>query len=216
MSKNIIRWITIKLVQPSIWTAYGDVCIKSFLRTLCIITIGLFSIAKGEVKIEGGGFIFKPIEIKPSPNGKDYEGVFVFVNNTNKIIEIPLLEMPVGKKIRPANTVFQTFTNGKWTQEKFFGGILAQSHSIEPGTKYELFVDIMLEELPNPVTARLGFTGQNLWSETFILNWKKDRDEGNFLHSKKLHFQKVKEAFEKTGFKNELSAMDSVIYFLRK
>lgn len=201
---NLFRGKTKKLVQFSIWTAFGGVSIQFFLCALCIITIGMFAIAKGEIKIEGGGLIFKPIEIKPSPNGTDYEGVFVLANNTKKTIEIPLLEMPVGRKIRPANTIFQTFANGKWTQEESFGGVLAQSHPIEPGTKYELFVDIMLEELPNPVSARLGFADQNLWSEAFILNWKKDREEGNFLRSKRLHFQKVKEAFEKAGFKNEI------------
>ena len=203
-SKPIFPWNAEKLVQSSSWTAFGGVIIQFFLHALCIIAISLFSIAKGEIKIESGGLIFKPIEIKPSPNGKDYEGVFVLVNNTKKTIEIPLLEMPVGRKIRPANTSFQTFANGRWTQEESFDGILASRHPIKPGTEYEIFVDIMLEELPKPVTARLGFTEQNLWSEAFILNWKKDREEGNFLRSKMLHIQKVKEAFEKGGFKNEL------------
>ena len=151
---------------------------RFFIRTLYMFMFGVFSIVKGQSEIIDTNLIFRALEINPSPNGLDYEGIFEIVNNTGKTVKIPLLEKQMGKKIRPANTIFQIFTDGKWIQEKSFGGILAPNGFVESGEICKLFIDISLKEQPTPVTVRVGFIDQDLWSQAFVLNWKKDREIG--------------------------------------
>jgi hypothetical protein len=182
---------------------------QAFLRAFGMMAmLGIVSFAKAEGARNSGRVIFKPLEIKPSPNGRDYEGRFILKNTSKKSIKIAVGDGPVEGRVNPYYYIFQVLRGGEWVNVDTTYCMLPLYHTIKPNEKCEIIVDISLAELPEPTTVRLGFVDQNLWSDPFVLNWKNDREEGRFMGARKNHFEKLRNAFAKAGFKSELLDKD--------
>jgi hypothetical protein len=155
-----------------------------------------------------GNYVFKPIEIRPSPNGATYEGRFLFINKESSPVEIFGFDEPLDGKFEPQYPAFRVLKDGEW-KEFHFGhcGTGAQQFAMQPGKEYEFITGLWgFDEQDAPLTGKIGVT--DYWSEPFVLDWKKDRSAGKFDLARKENFEKVRAGFAKAGFKQELLAGD--------
>jgi hypothetical protein len=150
-----------------------------------------------------GSYVFKPIEIKPSPF-EQYEGRFLFINKESSSVRISGFDEPIGRKFKPRFTQFQTLKDGMWKEiQVFYCGTGAQDFAMKPEMEYEfvMYLDSFKEQ-DAPLTGKVGVDGY--WSEPFVLDWKSDRSAGKFELAKKERLEKVRTHFAKAGFKKEL------------
>jgi hypothetical protein len=155
-----------------------------------------------------GNYVFKPIEIKPSPHDSYYEGRFLFINKESSRVMIFGCDDPLDGKFEPRFLEFQILKNGKWEElPAGYCGTGAQDFAMHPGKEYE-FVTMLdyFEEQDAPLTGKIGVNGY--WSEPFVLDWKKDRRAGKFEQARKENFEKTRGLFAQAGFKKELLAGD--------
>jgi hypothetical protein len=156
-----------------------------------------------------GRIIFKPIEISPSPNGNDYNGRFQFVNNEPKSVRVSGFGEPKHGRFEPANIKYQVLKGGMWVDIRTTSSGLFLEYDMKPDEPYEFIVELdCFDEQDTPLTARIGLAEGRFWSEPFVLNWKGDRNAGKFASARKENFQKVRDAFAKAGFKEELLVGD--------
>lgn len=150
----------------------------------------------------------KILSIQPHPDGKSYLGKFGFINKTDKTIRLYGHSRPVGNKFIPLFPEQQFSKEGAWENAGgFMCGTGAISYGLKPGIAYEFIVHLTnFEPREAPLTCRVGFEGR--WSEPFVLDWKKDREEGKFVAARKAHDALLRAAFTKAGFKPEKIAGD--------
>jgi hypothetical protein len=150
----------------------------------------------------------KTLSIEPHPDGKSYLGKFGFLNKTDKTIRLHGQSKPVGNKFIPLFPELQYSKDGAWENAGgFMCGTGAISYGLKPKTPYEFIVHLSdYEPQETPLTCRVGFEGR--WSGSFVLDWKKDREEGKFIAARKAHDVLLRTAFTKAGFKPEKIAGD--------
>lgn len=153
-------------------------------------------------------YVFKPKQIVPSPDGRTYIGHFLFVNNSKTAVKVSGFDEPDNAKFIPRFVVYEELVAGTWKPLPIgYCGTGAQDFAMEPGKQYEFVIYLTdYPEQDTPLTARVGVSG--FYSEPFTLDWKKDRTDGAFGASKKEHYEKVRGAFIKAGFKPDLVADD--------
>jgi hypothetical protein len=154
--------------------------------------------------------VFKPVQIVPSPFRESYVGHFLFINKTKKKIKIPGYSPPVRGKFSPSpeSVVYQIESNGQW---KRVDGLLTDGlpryFDMSPKTQYEFVIDLWpIKNTGKPVNARVVLAG--FTSERFVLDWAKDRREGNFASARKQHIDKLRRLFLQAGFKPDLISQD--------
>lgn len=154
-----------------------------------------------------GNYVFKPIEIKPSPHG-GYKGRFLFINKESSAVKIHGFDEPLDGKFVPRFLQFQVLKEGKWEEIQVgYCGTGAQDFAMQPGKEYEFIAGLdSFDEQDAPLTGKIG--AGDYWSEPFVLDWKKDRSSGKFDLARKENFEKVRAGFAKAGFKQELLAGD--------
>jgi len=158
-------------------------------------------------------YAFKPIEIKPSPSDGVYEGRFLFINNTSQPVEIPSFDEPVGGRVVPQFLRYQALKDGTWSELEVGYCGLADQIQMEPHKAYEFVVSLgTFDESEMPVTGKIGVG--DFWSEPFVMDWKKDRGAGKFAQARQENFAKVRAAFSKAGFKQELLEGDDFCFRL--
>lgn len=158
-------------------------------------------------------YAFKPIEIKPSPSDGIYEGRFLFINNTAAPVMVPAFDEPVGGRLEPQFLRYQVQEGGTWSELEVGYCGLPDEIPMEPHKAYEFVVSLSrFDESETPVTGKLGVG--DFWSEPFVLDWKKDRADGKFARAKQENFAKVRAAFAKAGFKEELLEGDDFCFRL--
>ena len=157
---------------------------------------------------------FRPIEIKPSPDGKNYEGRFLFINKDSSPVTYHGYHEPVDGKFESNFVRFQIFKDKKWEEiHRFLCGTGARDFEITPDKEYQLFVSLdQFKEQGAPLTGRIGFG--EFWSEPFVLDWKNDRSTGKFAQAATENFAKVRTQFAKAGFKKELLTGDDFCHRL--
>jgi hypothetical protein len=155
-----------------------------------------------------GNYVFKPIEIKPSPHFFYYEGRFLFINKESSPVMIYGFDEPLGGKFEPRFLEFQILKDGKWEKlPSGYCGTGAQDFPMLPGKEYEFVTSLVnFKEQDTPLTGKIGVNG--CWSEPFVLDWKKDRSAGKFEQARKENFEKARALFAKAGFREELLAGD--------
>lgn len=155
-----------------------------------------------------GSYVFKAIEIKPSPNGDDYTGRFQFINKEASPVMISGFDEPFDGKFEPRFVEFQVLKDGRWEKIPVgYCGTGAEEFAMQPGKEYEFIAGLWsFNEQDAPLTGRIGV--DDYWSEPFVLDWKKDRGSGKFEQARKEHFEKLRIGFAKAGFKKELLAGD--------
>jgi len=155
--------------------------------------------------------VFKPISITPSADGEDYEGRFLFINKGPSPVEVYGFDKPVHGKFELRFVRHQILHKGEWEEIKIgYCGTGAMTFPMQPGKSYEFreFLSDFTEQ-DTPLTARIRFDVAaekgwvEYWSYPFVLDWKKDRESGEFAAAKKEHFKKLRAAFAKAGFKEE-------------
>lgn len=167
----------------------------------------------------GKNYVFKPIEITPSPYGEDhYGGRFLFINKGPTPLMVSGFDKPTDGKFVPRFVKFETLLDGAWKKiEVGYCGTGAQSFAMKPDQSYEFAVDLEdFEEQQTPLTGRIGFDVPanddggwvNFWSEPFVMDWKKDRESDKFTTAKKENITKARAVFSKAGFKDELLVGD--------
>ncbi len=149
-------------------------------------------------------YVFKTIKIEPSPDDGDYVGHFQFINRQTKDVRIFGEGEPIHGKFRPMYVGFETLVDGAWKEIQVgYCGTGAQNFAMKSKEPYEFICGLWaFEEQEAPLTARIKLDG--FVSEPFVLDWKKDRAKGAFIDARKRHFEEVRTAFAKAGFKPEL------------
>ncbi len=161
---------------------------------------------------------FSPIAVTPSPYGEYYHGRFLFINKTPSPVMVSGFDKPVDGKFAPRFVRYQILEDGKWKEIQLgYCGTGAQSFAMKPGNSYE-FHDTLsyYPEQDTPLTGRIGFTAPagdddgwiEYWSQPFVLDWKKDRESGEFATARKEYYKKLRAVFSKAGFKEELLVGD--------
>lgn len=153
-------------------------------------------------------YVFKPIEIKPAPGGRNYKGRFLFINKSAKPVMVSGFDEPINGKFEPRFERYQILKDGKWT-ELFMGycGTGAMDFAMKPGKEYQFFPSLWgFKAQDTPLTCKVGFG--DFWSESFVLDWKKDSSEGKFAKATTENFKKVRAEFAKVGFNKELLVGD--------
>jgi hypothetical protein len=163
-------------------------------------------------------YVFKPVAITPSPDGEGYLGRFQFINKGVSPLMVNGFHKPARGKFEPRFIRYQTLTGGKWNDlEMGYCSTGAQEFPMKPLASYEFHADLYaFDEQDTPLTGRIGFdvdAGEDVgwveyWSYPFVLDWKKDRESGEFASAKKEHYNKLRAAFSKAGFKDELLVGD--------
>lgn len=161
-----------------------------------------------------GKYVFKPIEIKPSPHHFYYEGRFLFINRESSPVMIFGFDKPLDGKFVPRFIEFQTLKDGKWEKlPSGFCGTGAQDFALRPGKEYEVITGLAsFQEQDAPLTGKIGVDGY--WSEPFVLDWKKDRSNGKFDLARKENLENVRKLFAKAGFKKERLESDDFCSWL--
>jgi hypothetical protein len=158
-------------------------------------------------------YAFKPIEIKPSPEDGVYEGRFLFINNTAAPVMVPSFDEPVGGRVTPQFLRFQMEKKEGWEELEVGYCGLGDEIPMAPHKAYEFVVSLSrFDESETPVTGKLGVA--DFWSEPFVLDWRKDRSAGKFAQARQENFAKVRAAFAKAGFKQELLEGDDFCFRL--
>ena len=175
------------------------------------------------IAIENSKYVFKPIAITPSPNGKDYDGRFLFINKEPPPVMVSGFDKPIHGKFQPRFVRYQFLEDGEWTEYPIgYCGTGTEDFPMKPGQSYE-FHDCLsvFREQATPLTGRIGFdvsAGEagcvEYWSYPFVLDWKKDRESGEFASAKKEHYKKLRTAFSKAGFREELLVGDDFCHRL--
>ena len=169
------------------------------------------------ITIENSKYVFKPIAITPSPNGEDYHGRFLFINKGPSPVRVDGFDKPIHGKFVPRFVRYQTLEAGVWKEIKIGYCATGQvDFAMKPAVSYEYHVYLYpFHEQDAPLTGRIGFdvsAGEagwvEYWSYPFVLDWKKDRESGEFAAVKKEHYKKLRAAFSKAGFKEELLVRD--------
>ncbi len=163
-------------------------------------------------------YVFKPAAITPSPEGEGYNGRFLFINTGGSSLMVNGFDKPENGKFEPRFIRYQTLNGGVWKDlEIGYCGTGAEEFPIKPLKSYEFYASLYpFDEQEEPLTGRIGFdvyAGDEggwvaYWSYPFVLDWKKDRESGEFTSVKKEHYKKLRAAFSKAGFKDELLAGD--------
>ncbi len=150
-----------------------------------------------------GSYVFKPIEIKPSPFG-EYEGRFLFINKESSPVRISGFNEPLDGTFEPRFVEFQMLKDGTWENIPVgYCGTGAQDFAMQPGKKYEFVTSLdSFKEQDAPLNGKIGVDGY--WSEPFVLDWKKDRNGGTFELARKQNLEKARALLAKAGFKKEL------------
>ena len=127
-------------------------------------------------------------------------------------------DKPVKGKFEPRFIRYQTLNGGVWNDlEIGYCGTGAEDFPIKPLASYEFHVGLFpFHEQDAPLTGRIGFDvfageqrgWEEYWSYPFVLDWKKDRDSGEFASVKKEHYKKLRAAFSKAGFREDLLVGD--------
>jgi hypothetical protein len=161
-----------------------------------------------DVTLEKTAATFKAITIKPSPFGQWYIGYFLFINETGHTIRLPGYEKPMNGKFTPPFVDFEIQHDDKWeTLGLRYCGTGSTYFDILSNNEYEFMIDMQpLKNTDTPLTARVKL--ENFRSESFTLDWEKDRREGNFRLAREAHINKVRTAFEKSGFLSERIGWD--------
>ena len=88
-------------------------------------------------------YVFRAIEIEPSPVDGVYTGHFRFVNLARKSIRISGFEEPDHGKFTPRFVGFDELQNGSWCPlDVSYCGTGAQSFAMEPKVPYEFICDL--------------------------------------------------------------------------
>ncbi len=147
---------------------------------------------------------FYPIKIVPSPEDGVYVGHFTFVNRTSTTVSVSGFDEPDFGRFIPRFVGYEILSKEKWKDVTVgYCATGAQSFEMEPQVPYEFIVNLYrLGEPKSPTTARISVDGFR--SRPFELNWKKDQKAGAFVAAKKAHFEEVRAAFAKAGFKRDM------------
>ena len=147
----------------------------------------------------------RAMEIRPSHDGENYEGRFLFIHHGKEPLKICCSERPEGRRFPPNNLRFQVLTNGVWTRVESYSHGWCSYFAIPSGVPCELDVDLSpFKEQDAPLTGRVIFDWDKYPSEPFVLDWKSDRKAGKFLAAKTAHVERLRAAFLKSGFRPEL------------
>lgn len=125
---------------------------------------------------------------------------------------------PENGKFEPRFIRYQTLNGGVWNDlEIGYCGTGAEEFPMKPLKSYEFHASLYpFDEQETPLTGRVGFdvyVGDEggwveYWSYPFVLDWKKDKESGEFASVKKEHIEKLRAEFSKAGFKKELLVGD--------
>lgn len=171
-----------------------------------------------QVTIEQGvDYVFKPIAITPSPNGENYLGRFLFVNKGSSPMMVNGFGKPIHREFEPSFIKHQKLQDGVWKDIRVGYCGLGEEFAMKPGKPYEFHAGLWaFHEQGTPLTGRIGFDVSSgleggwveYWSYPFVLDWKKDRESGEFASVNKEHYKKLRAAFTKAGFKEEFLVGD--------
>lgn len=170
------------------------------------------------IAIANSTYVFKPIAITPGPDGNDYNGRFIFINKGPSPVRVNGFDKPIHGKFVPRFVRYQTLEAGVWKEiEIGYCATGQQDFAMKPAVSYEYHVSLYpFHEQDAPLTGRIGFDvfandkneWEEYWSYPFVLDWKKDRESGEFAAVKTEHYKKLRAAFSKAGFKEELLVGD--------
>ena len=154
----------------------------------------------------------RAMEIRPSHDGENYGGRFLFIHHGKEPLKIDCDERPVDRRFLPNNVQFQVLKSGVWTKVETNGHGWCYDFDIPSGVPCELDVDLSpFEEQDKPLTGRVIFNWDKYPSEPFVLDWKSDREAGKFLAAKNAHAERLRAAFLKSGFRPELLKGDDFL-----
>jgi len=163
-------------------------------------------------------YVFKPVAVTPSPDGEGYDGRFLFNYKGASPLMVSGFDKPVKRKYEPYFIRYQTLNGGVWNDlEIGYCGTGAKEFPMKPLASYEFHVGLYpFDEQDAPLTGRIGFDvfagdqrgWEEYWSYPFVLDWKKDRESGEFASVKKEHYKRLRATFSKAGFKDELLVGD--------
>jgi len=152
--------------------------------------------------------VFKLIKIVPTYQ-ENYLGHFLFINRTDENIKFYGWEPPKNGTFTPipATLHYEVEIDGEWNElDKGLYSGLPEIFTLKPKKRVELIVELgvfdQFENKEEPLKARIKYYG--FTSESFVLDWEKDRREGIFASLRKEHVDKVRELLLQSGFKLEL------------
>jgi hypothetical protein len=195
------------------------------VRTGAIVLLALSALGRAEeqpqvkrVPAVNSTYVFKPAAITPSPDGEGYNGRFLFINKGGSPLMVNGFDEPENGKFEPRFVRYQILNNDVWKEVKVgYCGTGAKDFAMKTNESYEflIYLDTFVEQ-DAPLTGRIGFDVSagdeggwvEYWSYPFVLDWKKDRESGEFASAKKEHYEKLRAAFSKAGFKQELLVGD--------
>jgi hypothetical protein len=168
------------------------------------------------VQADESSYVFKPVAVSPSPYGEFYHGRFLFINKGKLPVRVSGFDEPVEGKFEPRFLRYQILKEGVWEALPIgYCATGAMDFAIKPGQEYE-FHDLLTSfpEQDTPLTGRIGFDvptkvvgrWEQYWSQSFVLDWTKDRKSGAFASAKKEHDKKLRTMFSGVGFKEEVVA----------
>lgn len=162
-------------------------------------------------------YVFKPAAITPSPDGKGYNGRFLFINRRKSHLNVNGFDKPEKGKFEPRFIRYQTLNSGVWKELEIGYCGPGEEFPMRPLKSYEFYADLYpFDQQEAPLTGRIGFDVYGgdecgwveYWSYPFVLDWKKDRESGEFSSVKKEHYKELRTAFAKAGFKDEILVGD--------
>lgn len=170
------------------------------------------------VQADENSYVFKPVAVNPSPYGEFFHGRFLFINKGTSPVMVSGFDEPVEGKFEPRFLRYQILKEGVWkTLPIGYCGTGAMDFAIKPGQEYE-FHDLLTSfpEQDTPLTGRIGFDvptkvvgrSEQYWSQSFVLDWTKDRKSGAFAAAKNEHDKKLRTLFSGVGFKEEVVARE--------
>jgi hypothetical protein len=164
-----------------------------------------------------GSVDLKVLDIRPSFDGRSYEGHFCFMNHGTRSVTISGQWEPVNGKFWPANIQYQILKNGQWKSVQTTSHGLLHPREILPKTPYEFIVDLgKFDEQDTPLNCRIGVEWDRYWSPPFVLDWKSDRIAGKFRAAKEAHINMLRDALLKSGFRKEMLEGDQFPHQLVK
>ncbi len=198
-------------------------CLEFSMCAIALLAVPALGQAEEEPQVKrapavNGSYVFKPVAITPSPDGEGYNGIFLFIYRGASPLMVSGFEKPANGKFEPRFIRYQTLNGGVWNDlEIGYCGTGVERFPMKPLVSYEFHADLYpFDEQDAPLTGRIGFdvyAGNEAgwveyWSYPFVLDWKKDRESGEFTSVKKEHYNNLRSAFSKAGFKDELLVGD--------
>jgi len=164
--------------------------------------------------------VFKTIKIVPTYQ-ESYIGHFLCINRTEENIKFYGWEPLKNGKFNPipATIHYEVEMDGEWNEldQGFYSGI-PEVFTLKSKNHVELIVKLgYLDRFKNKgesLKARIKYYG--FASESFVLDWDKDRRDGIFEALRKEHIDKVRDLLFQAGFKSELIQGDDFSQRLRQ